>query len=249
MNKFQLEALHTKDLTALKNQISAVLNSRKKEEKYRRKLKLAREHEGFTLETDEEIMKQNSSGLFSIPKYYASKHTAKEIYLPSLINQNWSGIYKDGGSNDEFYVYAHVDPSSKQFTTRPMCGGNYGGTPFYIGKGSGDRAHDLKRNQGHGKKITELIKKGVSKDLIPYIIFSGLSESKAYELESKLIYFFGTIYNKESSKHGVLLNLDIPKTPNFISEMKEYNKPDRKKHKTNKKIAFSASLSDVGGNK
>ena len=40
------------------------------------------------------------------------------------------------------------------------------------------------------------------------------------EIESKLIYFFGTIY--EGGRKGTLLNLDLSKRPNFIGAMHHF---------------------------
>ena len=51
-----------------------------------------------------------------------------------------------------------------------------------------------------------------SKDEVVHIVFSGLSDQKAYEIESKLIYFFGSIYESKR-KQSCLYNLDIPKKP------------------------------------
>ena len=140
-------------------------------------------------------------------------------YIP-LIKQDWSTVYKSGDDTGEYYVYAHVNPEEKVFVTKKKYGGNFKGTPFYIGKGKHDRAYDLNRNQGHGKMIKALIKSGWDKDSLVTILFKDLNEQKAYEIESKLIYFFGTIYEKDR-ENGVLYNLDIPKKPNFMGSMQK----------------------------
>ena len=61
------------------------------------------------------------------------------------------------------------------------------------------------------KKIKEALDKGYEKKDIVKIVFSGLTESKALEIESKLILFFGSIY--ERKKGASLYNLDIPSRP------------------------------------
>jgi hypothetical protein len=94
--------------------------------------------------------------------------------------------------------------------------------PFYIGKGTLSRAHDLERNQGHGIRIRQLLSEGYQKPQIVSVLSSRLSEAQAFELESKLIYFFGTIYEK--SRKGMLLNLDISLRPKFVGTMEDKSK-------------------------
>ena len=166
-----------------------------------------------TLEANKDVDEYNASKSLSIPKIDRPE-SHNEPFLCSLILQDWTSIYKDDSSDAEcdFYVYAHVDPGDRVFVTGKNAGGNYKGRPFYIGKGKGNRAYDLKRNQGHGKKLKDVLGKGWGADDIVYIAFDNLSENKAYEIESKLIYFFGTIYENHR-KCGLLYNLDIPKKP------------------------------------
>lgn len=142
-------------------------------------------------------------------------------YYRALFDQDWSNIYPPSNGRGNFYVYAHSDPSSSVFEVKEDIGGNFGGRPFYIGKGSGDRAYSLKRNQGHGKMLRAVQGQGWKPEDIVHIVFDGLSEQTAFELESKLIYFFGTIYQKDRKK-GSLYNLEIPKTPDFIGEMTKF---------------------------
>lgn len=159
------------------------------------------------------IIEFNSSQLLSLPNLSQPCHI-RSRYLSCLLAQDWSELFPDNGnSKNEYYVYVHTDPSDKVFVTDSASGGNYGGTPFYVGKGIGARAYDLKRNQGHGKKIKDVLSKGYDKESIVKIVFLGLSESKALEIESKLIYFFGSIYEKPNG--ASLYNLDIPSRPKF----------------------------------
>jgi len=166
-----------------------------------------------------------------------NSHFANNLdYLPYLLKQKWGYLFNSPSYSQEkrFYVYAHVDTSKinvhiTRDTTLP-------GIPFYIGKGSGGRAFDLNRNQGHGIKIRELLHANHAPTDIVYIIREGLTESDALELESKLIFFFGTIYT-ETRKKGVLYNLDMGKTPEmdnrrFIVRRKKegIKKPTRNKN-------------------
>lgn len=139
-------------------------------------------------------------------------------YYKALICQDWSCTYPRSSSFGDYYVYAHVDPRKPKFEPGKNFGGALPGTPFYIGKGIGSRAYDLKRNEGHGKILRQLLALDYKPEHIVKIMFDGLSEQKAYELEAKLIYFFGTIFNK-TKKHGCLVNLEVPKTPVFVGEM------------------------------
>lgn len=150
--------------------------------------------------------------------------TERQRALIHIMNQDWSSVYPCSEVNGSFYVYAHIDTGvTKPFCTLEDFGGNYKGIPFYIGKGTGDRAYDLNRNQGHGKKLRQVIEKN-GKDNLVKIIFNNLSEQKALELESKLIFFFGTIY-EQKRKRTVLYNLNIPTQPNFKVDMTlQYNK-------------------------
>jgi hypothetical protein len=166
---------------------------------------------------DEAAVITNSQSLLAIPHSYTS-FKGRYRFIKPLMMQDWSQTYCRDTEAGDYYVYAHVDPGAKRFVPGIESGGDFGGMPFYIGKGIGNRAYDLKRNQGHGKKITAVKSKGWIKAQIVYIAFSGLSEQRAYELESKLIYALGSIY-EDSKPYGILYNLDIPKTPEFIGGM------------------------------
>ena len=162
------------------------------------------------------VLNTNSNNLLSLRNTKGS-YIDRLRYFEYLMLQDWSHIYPRETEEGKYYVYVHVNPSSRVFVTSELYGGNYGGQPFYVGKGSGDRAYNLKRNQGHGKAIKQCISSGWCGDDIVKIVVSGLSENKALEIESKLIYFFGTVYEKE--REGILYNLDIPKVPDFVGLM------------------------------
>lgn len=133
-------------------------------------------------------------------------------YLPELLNQDWTHLYAGGDPEPIYYVYAHAYPKGKglRFVHDGLKIGT-NGWPFYIGKGCGDRAYDLVRNQGHGETLRQLLRDGHKPGEIVHILRTGLTEAKALEIESKLIYFFGTKY--EAGRRGILVNLDIPPRP------------------------------------
>ena len=73
--------------------------------------------------------------------------------------------------------------------------------PFYVGKGVGDRAYNINRNESHHKKRQFIEKSGKSIQI--KILKDGLTESEALMMESKLIDIFGLV-----SFGGWLVNLD-----------------------------------------
>ncbi len=101
----------------------------------------------------------------------------------------------------------------------PDIGGKIGGVPFYIGKGCGGRAFDLKRNQAHGQHIKNVIGSGFAAEDIVVIIKDMMTEAEALELEAKWIYCLGTAYDKPA---GPLVNIDRSIRPEFIGVMTPY---------------------------
>jgi hypothetical protein len=222
MDRFQLSCLSDHDLWQLSYDVRCEKRDRETSEKRVNRLFLVgkKTSKKFnTLESlNENISSKNSSGFFKLPNHDLKNYKVLSTYLPSLIRQDWSHLYFGGDMDEKYYVYAHVDPRESVFVTADCAGGSYGGTPFYIGKGTRNRAFDLKRNQGHGKLISDIRNEGYQQSEIVKIVTNGLTEAMAYELEAKLIYFFGTIYQKTKIK-GCLLNLDIPVTPKFLQKM------------------------------
>lgn len=147
-------------------------------------------------------------------------------FINSLMEQDWKYLFEEQSlsNKNDFYVYAHVSPLSLESLLRHRLKKYLGidGFPFYIGKGKGDRAYDLNRNQGHGLKLKNLIAAGKCKEELVAIIKDGLTEIEALELESKLIYFFGTVYERHTKMgtSGFLYNLDIGKRPEFKQKKK-----------------------------
>src|SRR6266446_3693001 len=139
-------------------------------------------------------------------------------YLPHLLSQPWNDLFYTASSicNDS-YVYLHVDPRKKAISLHGMKT-LLRGEPFYVGKGIGKRAWDLKRNQGHGKRIRQILAKGFPSETIVQVIKDGLSEQEALILEAKLIYFFGSIYDESCA--GTLFNLIDHIRPDFRVNMR-----------------------------
>lgn len=134
-------------------------------------------------------------------------------WLDSLLEEDWSSLFS-GDETPKYYVYAHVNPyvnSHKRFVKEGVLRLDFRGVPFYIGKGTGNRAYDLNRNQGHGQKLKELRNAGATPAEVVQVLADKLTEAQALELESKLIFFYGTLY--ERSRGGILVNLDIPPRP------------------------------------
>lgn len=166
----------------------------------------------------------NSNNLVSLRAINDPLHVRRS-YFKALIKQDWSSVYPENIESTDltkFYVYAHVNPNKFSLHTG-SSGAAFIGTPFYIGKGTGNRAFDLNRNQGHGKELNTYLSYGHDKKDIVNIVYTNLTNNKALEIEAKLIYFFGTIYQK--NRHNTFLyNLDIPTVPEFIGTMLKYTK-------------------------
>jgi len=88
----------------------------------------------------------------------------------------------------QFYVYVHCRPD---------------GSPFYVGKGVGNRSHDFRkcahRNQYHQNVTTKY-----GKDNIEILLLPCETEVAAFELEKRLIMFFG----RQDIGAGCLVNMN-----------------------------------------
>ena len=107
-------------------------------------------------------------------------------YLNSLLSQDWSDLFQDGDPRPRYYVYAHIDPEGSHVSMHKNIGGPCPRMPFYIGKGTGTRAYDLNRNQGHGLKLKQLKEEGIEAARIVHMIKRDMTEDAALELEAKL---------------------------------------------------------------
>lgn len=192
-----------------------------------------------------EAFSLNSSELRAIPAI-SKKIGARTQYLMPLLCQDWSFLYPRSSEFGDFYVYAHVQPYGPKFSVLREFGGDFGGMPFYIGKGKGRRAYNLKRNEGHGVRLRKLLNDGFSPDDIVHIAFDGLSEGRALEIEAKLIYFFGTVFQKDR-KNTFLVNLDVPKTPDFLVPMMGMKSGSSKENRAVKKEAAAILGQDSEG--
>lgn len=104
-----------------------------------------------------------------------------------------------------YYVYAHCLHNKiiagKDGITSWLGTLGLNNMPFYIGKGTGNRAYDTNRNETHRKVKQKL--QAFNQDIKVHIIQDGLTELEALCLESKLIDILGIL-----GKGGKLVNLD-----------------------------------------
>lgn len=112
-------------------------------------------------------------------------------------------------AQNPFYVYALKDPRDKP------------AKPFYIGKGTGNRAWEHQANVDESEK-GQLIKqiKGVGLNVIHTIIADNLTEQQALKIEAELISAFGI-----RSLGGLLTNKIRPNPENIKHHIK-VNIPD-----------------------
>lgn len=142
---------------------------------------------------------------------HGSKNQLKQQHFnacTAIFNTDISCLY-DGLALDQskiYYVYTHSEPNRNIAVGK--CGkSTFGATlgmtklPFYIGKGVGNRAQDLNRNETHRKVRQKLHKFG--NEIVVEKIYTGLSEMEALMIEAKLIDIFGLI-----PEGGRLVNLD-----------------------------------------
>jgi hypothetical protein len=112
-------------------------------------------------------------------------------------------------AQNPFYVYALKDPRDKP------------AKPFYVGKGTGNRAWDHQKNiddSAKGKLIAEILESG--NEVIHTIIADNLNEHQSLKIEAELISAFGI-----RSQGGLLTNRVKPNPENVRRHVKA-NVPD-----------------------
>jgi hypothetical protein len=112
-------------------------------------------------------------------------------------------------AQNPFYVYALKDPRDKP------------AKPFYVGKGTGNRAWDHQKNiddSAKGKLIAEIHESG--NEVIHTIIADNLNEHQSLKIEAELISAFGI-----RSQGGLLTNRVKPNPENVRRHVKA-NVPD-----------------------
>lgn len=113
------------------------------------------------------------------------------------------------GEAGDFYVYVHCDPTKplnvKDNPQHMLVATKLGlsHVPFYVGKGTGNQAFDLSRNEGHRKVRSKI--KAADAEVEVKIIKKDLSEKAALMEEGKLIDILGLRLLKEKA---CLVNLD-----------------------------------------
>lgn len=125
----------------------------------------------------------------------------------NIYNTDISDLYKDIqlDTNPIYYVYAHCLDNKiaigKDGVTTWLASLGLNNMPFYIGKGTGNRAYNIDRNETHRKVKQKL--GAFNQEVKVQIIKDGLTELEALCLESKLIDILGVM-----GKGGRLVNLD-----------------------------------------
>lgn len=210
----EIENTPLQALLDLKRSINLELKRRKEKNNTHKNKKMeAMQKTIYGIDTNIHVLQP---GILRLPQELMhTDHTQRLRYLPTLLGQDWSSLFDSESPHGDFYVYAHIDPNNKKTAMINDLGGIINGVPFYIGKGRLNRAYDFKRNQGHGLKLKTMA--NISPEKIVHFFSKGMTEDTAFELESKLIYFYGTIYDKNCK--GILLNLDIGTRPKFAGTM------------------------------
>ena len=153
---------------------------------------------------------QSLIGQLKVGKYGTRKEQASIIFdsCMSIYNLDISAAYAgmEFDTNPIYYVYTHCEPTAnahvgKNGKTSFAAAVGMKKLPFYIGKGTGNRAYDLDRNETH-RKIRQRLR-SFGKEVEVEIIKSNITDLDALMLESKFIDIFGLI-----SSGGKLVNLD-----------------------------------------
>jgi|SRR5271157_1017004 len=132
--------------------------------------------------------------------------------LPELENMlalDLSTIYGVSSADRSYYVYVHCDPTKgldvRNNLKHLLLASKFGlkHEPFYVGKGTGNRAEELSRNDGHRKIRARLTQLGKEVEVVRIAV--DLSEEESLALESKFIDILGI---RSFGQNGILVNLD-----------------------------------------
>ena len=121
----------------------------------------------------------------------ASCHPEMVLYCKKLCRKCYHHNYQK--------TYRKESISTRSFDVQDLPTGFYAyvwlrenGTPYYVGKGSHDRAYDTRNHRVHCPKVLERI-----------VIYPAQSEDEAFETEIALIWYYG----RKDLKLGCLRNL------------------------------------------
>jgi hypothetical protein len=141
--------------------------------------------------------------------FNGSKYNLDHI-LPALEAMLDHRLPEEESGRNNYYIYFHCNPLKKLFVKNDIkhlfLAKNFPGmthVPFYVGKGTGNRAYQFERSGPYAKIRAKL--RGFDLEPSVFIAKSELSENQAFNLESKIIDILGVTHLE---KHGLLVNLD-----------------------------------------
>ena len=115
--------------------------------------------------------------------------SSRSKYLEPLLLQDWSHLFQGGDTERRYCVYAHIDPRKERFATSLFAGGDYRAFRFTSERAPLIEHLTFAETKGHGKVLREIIAAGFCEQDIVKVIMQDMTEAKALEMESKLIYF------------------------------------------------------------
>jgi hypothetical protein len=178
--------------------------------------------------------------------------------LIDFLNEDWSFLFPNADDTErKYYVYYHIDPSSDKVTysrTSDICETvvRFVGLPFYIGKGTGLRYKSMSgRSRAHVNRIKIHLQDNYISDHVCHILQDGLTEKEAFEIESKLICFFGCSSEFPNNKihfhgkcGGALINSDTGNRPLWIQSILEKRILQKKPNRNRRNRKGTESISD-----
>ena len=186
----------------------------------------------LTKKTLQKILGQKNPTNINSPSEFTSRGKVKRIsnhsVLLDFLEEDWGYLFSDDlDQTPRYYVYYH---SANNRGDMKFSKGDrsviFNGRPFYIGKGTGDRFKSKMRSRSHLSVINSIIKSGGKEEDIFHIFKDGLTEKKAFELEAKLITFFGSSSELDTKrahfhgmKGGLLINADPAVRPDCVTRL------------------------------